>query len=576
MAPKKPGPNVKKFGMPLYASAWLDERTLVVAGGGGKKSSGIPNRMCVATFDGVTLSEPLFSCHTDETAPQGLIPTPDKTRLLCVFSGDVALYDVAPNPDPPDTLGDTEESDPPPTSGPAVVPCTIVPSDPIADGVAHRITLADCDIKCAAFSSDGERLAVGLEDGRVQLCAWRRATEKDLHIEVVATLGQHTDAVTGIAFSPDDTLILTTSAESASKPGQGAAVWSVAEKSRVRALSDPSVPAAARGASYRFAAFGPAGSNSAYTCLNIGGEGYATRWNTRDWTVISRRRVGKDPVTAAALSPDGGCLVAGDSEGRVVILDAATFATRSVEKDAHMIFVTTVACNDDGTAALSGSADASACARDARRSGAAGSVARVLFAVFACLALAWLFVFVGSRAAFLSASAARGRRGASRRGSTCWTASIWDTPRRWRSGSWRAWRARAAEERARRRRRPRARRRRRPRARARARRRRRPRARRRRRPRARGGGARAAEEATRARARRRRRRGGGGDRARGGGGGAARRGAAMGGLRRGLGRGRRGVPGGGGRGCRVGGGRGCRFGGGRARARARGPRGGRR
>ena len=171
MAPKKPGPNVKKFGMPLYASAWLDERTLVVAGGGGKKSSGIPNRMCVATFDGVTLSEPLFSCHTDETAPQGLIPTPDKTRLLCVFSGDVALYDVAPNPDPPDTLGDTEESDPPPTSGPAVVPCTIVPSDPIADGVAHRITLADCDIKCAAFSSDGERLAVGLEDGRVQLCA---------------------------------------------------------------------------------------------------------------------------------------------------------------------------------------------------------------------------------------------------------------------------------------------------------------------------------------------------------------------------------------------------------------------
>ena len=411
MAPKKPRPNMKKFGMPLYASAWLDERTLVVAGGGGKKSSGIPNRMCVATFDGVTLSEPLFSCHTDETAPQGLIPTPDKTRLLCVFSGDVALYDVAPNPDPPDTLGDTEESDPPPTSGPAVVPCTIVPADPDADGVAHRITLADCDIKCAAFSSDGERLAVGLEDGRVQLCAWRRATEKDLHIEVVATLGQHTDAVTGIAFSPDDSLILTTSAESASKPGQGAAVWSVAEKNRERALSDPSVPADARGASYRFAAFGPAGSNVAYTCLNLGGEGYATRWNTRDWTVISRRRVSKDPVTAAALSPDGGCLVAGDSEGRVVILDAATFATRSVDKDAHMIFVTTVACNDDGSAALSGSADASACARDARGSGAAGSVARVLFAVFACLTLAWLFVFVGSRAAFLSASVAKGAEG---------------------------------------------------------------------------------------------------------------------------------------------------------------------
>ena len=35
MAPKKPKPNTKKFGMPLYASAWADERALLGAGGGG-------------------------------------------------------------------------------------------------------------------------------------------------------------------------------------------------------------------------------------------------------------------------------------------------------------------------------------------------------------------------------------------------------------------------------------------------------------------------------------------------------------------------------------------------------------
>ena len=34
---------MKKFGAPLYASAWADTRTVLVAGGG-KKSSGIPNR----------------------------------------------------------------------------------------------------------------------------------------------------------------------------------------------------------------------------------------------------------------------------------------------------------------------------------------------------------------------------------------------------------------------------------------------------------------------------------------------------------------------------------------------------
>jgi len=44
MAPPTPRPNMKKFGSPLYASTWADHRTLIVAGGGGKKSSGIPNR----------------------------------------------------------------------------------------------------------------------------------------------------------------------------------------------------------------------------------------------------------------------------------------------------------------------------------------------------------------------------------------------------------------------------------------------------------------------------------------------------------------------------------------------------
>ena len=62
---KPPGANVKKFGAPLYASAWADHRCLIVAGGGGKRSSGIPNRVVVATFDGATLTEPLHLAHTD-------------------------------------------------------------------------------------------------------------------------------------------------------------------------------------------------------------------------------------------------------------------------------------------------------------------------------------------------------------------------------------------------------------------------------------------------------------------------------------------------------------------------------
>jgi len=55
----------------------------------------------VATFDGDTLSEAVFSVHTGETAPQGLILHPLKKHLLCIFSGDresgatAAIYGAA-------------------------------------------------------------------------------------------------------------------------------------------------------------------------------------------------------------------------------------------------------------------------------------------------------------------------------------------------------------------------------------------------------------------------------------------------------------------------------------------------
>ena len=96
------------------------------------------------------------------------------------------------------------------------------------------------DIKKAAFSADGTTLAVGLETGEVQLCSWP-------DLKVTKTLGKHSDGVTGVAFSPDGKFLLTTSSEPANKPDKGAAVWSIALGERVRTLSDPTLPANARG-----------------------------------------------------------------------------------------------------------------------------------------------------------------------------------------------------------------------------------------------------------------------------------------------------------------------------------------
>ena len=47
MGKKKP---IQKYGAPLYCAVWPDGDYVLVAGGGGKKSSGIANRFCILLF----------------------------------------------------------------------------------------------------------------------------------------------------------------------------------------------------------------------------------------------------------------------------------------------------------------------------------------------------------------------------------------------------------------------------------------------------------------------------------------------------------------------------------------------
>jgi WD40 repeat protein len=89
----------------------------------------------------------------------------------------------------------------------------VKPARLAADGSAARSKLADCDVKCAAFSSDGAKLAVGLEDGTVAVCEWRDDDDRAGGLAVTSEIGKHADAVTGVCFSPDDDdVLLTTSA----------------------------------------------------------------------------------------------------------------------------------------------------------------------------------------------------------------------------------------------------------------------------------------------------------------------------------------------------------------------------
>lgn len=414
-----PAPNVKKFGAPLYASAWIDDRVALVAGGGGKKSSGIPNRVMQASFDSVELTEPLASVHTDETAPQVLCAHPYGAELLVAFSGDVAVYVVTAN-DASTQLAETEESDAPPPE--ASAPYRISPRDlDESSGAATRVTLATCDVKCAAFSPDGASLAVGLESGEVRLFAWPTLEPSGTRLD-----GSHADAVNGVAFSPDGTRLLSTSSETV-KDGRGPAVWDVSTGAKIATLVDETREKAAGkarfGRQYRFCGFAPCGS-FALTGLNDGGEGHVCKWACDTWKPHGKpRRVTREPLSAMAFDPTGRTVACGDSEGAVLIVDAETLATKKTIRGAHMIFVTTMAYSPDGCVVLSGSADASACCTVVSRkrggtnggrgagwgsSGAWGDVAEKAYALLVAAVLAWLFFTVGRLAVRLQTAASTG------------------------------------------------------------------------------------------------------------------------------------------------------------------------
>ena len=410
---KPPAPNVKKFGAPLYASAWIDDRVALVAGGGGKKSSGIPNRVMQASFDSVELTEPLASVHTDETAPQVLCAHPYGAELLVAFSGDVAVYVVTAN-DASTQLAETEESDAPPPE--ASAPYRISPRDlDESSGAATRVTLATCDVKCAAFSPDGASLAVGLESGEVRLFAWPTLEPSGTRLD-----GSHADAVNGVAFSPDGTSLLSTSSETV-KDGRGPAVWNVSTGAKIATLVDETREKAAGkarfGRQYRFCGFAPCGS-FALVGLNDGGEGHVCKWACDTWKPHGKpQRVTREPLSAMAFDPTGRTVACGDSEGHVMIVDAKTLATKKTIKGAHMIFVTTMAYSPDGCVVLSGSADASACCtvvsrkrgtnggRAGASSGAWGDVAEKAYALLVAAVLAWLFFTVGRLAVRLQTAA---------------------------------------------------------------------------------------------------------------------------------------------------------------------------
>ena len=457
--------HARKFAFPIYASVFYDSQYFLVAGGGGKKSSGIRNLVTVSSFvaddygssRGGVVSEAITAVATDDDCPQRLAMHPDGGFVVCVFGGSIGVFGMERNLNSM-MMGTSGGGG---GGGGGHKTNTNLGRNDSTEDLRNRpevnmtrsaqfprrvaLTADDRDVKCAVFSPSGRQLAIGLETGEVKIVQWPS-------LEVDMELGAHESgaAVTDIAWSPDERVIVSCAAErigssttgsdsnrtdngqqqqqqqqqpQQEKNTKGAIMWSIERGERIAALPDPTsarfnckgFPSSSRKSNclkvFRGASFSHTGEF--FFCgVNIDGVGYLVKFETTTWTPVTAVRAFRDaPISAYAANKNGSRHACGSAEGDVVAFDggglrkqSANSRKRSMKRiaaarNAHMIFVTTISWNARGDVVLSGSADASVYCLHVKnkfKSGVYRSLMRLLLwmtVLIACL-LGWVFLLM--------------------------------------------------------------------------------------------------------------------------------------------------------------------------------------
>jgi WD40 repeat protein/DNA-binding SARP family transcriptional activator len=200
-------------------------------------------------------------------------------------------------------------------------------------------------VLAVAFSHDGRMLASGGADGTARL--WNVARRAPASRPLL----MHVDGVNGVAFSPDDHMLVAAGggSEDASVPSRGAArLWSVPSG---RPLGPPFKPTVQTIGDVEFS---PDGALLAFT-------GNDTR--VRLWDVQARRMAGTPLVAAlplfdVAFSPDGSTLATVGDFGLVRLWDMASRKPLGGPLPGHLGIVRTAAFTPDGRLLATGAEDA--------------------------------------------------------------------------------------------------------------------------------------------------------------------------------------------------------------------------
>lgn len=223
----------------------------------------------------------------------------------------------------------------------------------IATGAWEKIAQKIGMLKSLCFSSEGNLLALGGEDGTVQILKW-------------PTLETHAGwkvssekAVRNIAFSTghSDGIVITVDESGACQ------LWETDKGIEIARLSTPAeMP---RSGVFHCKSVIDDQGIALYAAVRFKGQGYILRWRQNDQGELILEQRSIKPVTAAPIcgfdaSSDGQLLGAVTPDGDICVISTRTLKSVKYKRGAHMTFATAVAFAPNSKAVLSTASDASA------------------------------------------------------------------------------------------------------------------------------------------------------------------------------------------------------------------------
>mmetsp|Transcript_46520 Transcript_46520/g.118745 ORF Transcript_46520/g.118745 Transcript_46520/m.118745 type:complete len:409 (+) Transcript_46520:152-1378(+) len=352
-------------GCPLYSAAWVSPSAVLMAGGGGKKSSGIKNKIVGSQVTERGLEPESAACDmgvTEFDVPYRLVLHPDRETGLVAMAGPggCRFLDVSAKP----KEGDKAEG------------CGISISVNEAKTATCKSLSKGVSVNRICFAGDnGDLVLLGMEDGRILVCHYPSLELKTEFVTVseADTPSEDDKSIRDMDVAPKSSGPMAVVATDSGKAH--VFYWATGEK--LHTFPVPSALQRGRGySSCRFARdtedmFGE--PNTVYAVVNAGGAGHMVAWR---WaisvgatlqkslekgfekaTLATRKKIASDPITCFEICPGGRWIAAGTSEGDIIICRAGSLSKARVVKQAHGVFSTGLAWSPDSSSVLSVSGD---------------------------------------------------------------------------------------------------------------------------------------------------------------------------------------------------------------------------